>query len=194
MGFILAGLGNPGAKYHDTRHNIGFMVLDYLAGHYGLRFSANKWDGLMARARVWGEQVYFVKPETYMNRSGKAVAAISRFYNIPLQSLLVVHDDLDMAVGRVKLVKGGGAGGHNGICSLVEHLGSHDFYRLKIGIGRPGNSDVHPNMPVEKFVLSSFSDSEFQLINERIALLEEGIELLVTGDTRLAMNRLNSIK
>ena len=108
--------------------------------------------------------------------------------------ILVVHDDLDMKTGRIKLVKGGGTGGHNGIRSVVEHLGSPEFYRLKIGIGRPGNSDAHSDMPVDKFVLSSFSNDESVLIAERIGLVDEGIEALVRGDEKRAMNYLNCIK
>ena len=109
-------------------------------------------------------------------------------------SILVVHDDLDMNVGRVKLVKGGGAGGHNGIRSIIQHLGTPDFYRLKIGIGRPGNSDAHPDMPVDKFVLSPFSNDEMDLVQKRIVLLEEGIQFLVHGDDGQAMSLLNRLK
>ena len=138
MGFVLAGLGNPGKKYRDTRHNIGFMVVDYFAERYGLSFSSTRWDGLISRSRVWGEHVCFVKPETYMNRSGRAVAGVSRFYDVDVQSILVIHDDLDMSVGRVKLVKGGGAGGHNGIRSIVQNLGSNDFFPFKDGYWQAG--------------------------------------------------------
>ncbi|MEE4166765.1 MAG: aminoacyl-tRNA hydrolase, partial [Desulfocapsaceae bacterium] len=107
---------------------------------------------------------------------------------------LVVHDDLDMSVGRVKLVKGGGTGGHNGIRSIAQELGSTDFYRLKIGIGRPGSGDTHPDMPVEKYVLADFSSAEHEIIRERIVRAEPGLELLVKGDYKRAMTELNCIK
>lgn len=194
MAFIIAGLGNPGSQYENNRHNIGYMLVDYLSARYGLQWSRSKWDGDLSRSTLWGERVCLIKPSAYMNRSGKAVAGISNYYGIKTDDILVVHDDLDMGVGRLKLVKGGGAGGHNGIRSIVQDLGSGEFYRLKIGIGRPGNSGVHPDMPVDAFVLSDFTEEESALIKERIVLAEEGIELLVKGDHRRAMTTLNCIK
>ena len=194
MGFIIAGLGNPGSQYEYNRHNIGFMLVDYLSTRHGLQWSRSKWDGAVSRSSLWGERVCLVKPTAYMNRSGKAVAGISNYYGINLEDILVVHDDLDMSVGRIKLVRGGGTGGHNGIRSIAQELGSKEFYRLKFGIGRPGNSPVHPDMPVDKFVLSDFTEEESALIKERIALAEDGIELLVKGDHSRAMTTLNCIK
>lgn len=192
--YIIAGLGNPGAQYETTRHNVGFMLLDRLAHQYDLTFSSCKWDALMVRSTLWGCRVFLIKPETYMNRSGLAIAGVANFFNIPVDHILVVHDDIDMHPGRIKLVAGGGAGGHKGIKSLIQHLGTTDFHRLKIGIGRPGNSDSHPDMPVDKFVLSRFSAEEAQLIQERLGLLDEGIKALVNDDAKRAMNMLNSIK
>jgi PTH1 family peptidyl-tRNA hydrolase len=194
MAFIIAGLGNPGSQYENNRHNIGYMLVDYLSARYGLQWSRCKWDGDLSRSTLWGERVCLIKPSAYMNRSGKAVAGISNFYGIKTDDILVVHDDLDMGVGRLKLVKGGGTGGHNGIRSIVQDLGSGEFYRLKIGIGRPGNSGVHPDMPVDAFVLSDFTEEESALIKERIVLAEEGVELLVKGDHKRAMTTLNCIK
>lgn len=194
MGYIIAGLGNPGSQYENNRHNVGFMFVDYLALRCGLQWSRSKWDGLISRSSLWGDRVCLIKPLAYMNRSGKAIAGISNYYDIVPDNILVVHDDLDMSVGRIKLVKGGGTGGHNGIRSIVQDLGANDFYRLKIGIGRPGNSDAHPDMPVDKFVLSDFSIDECELVKDRFALVETGIELLVSGDHKRAMTSLNCIK
>jgi len=194
MGYIIAGLGNPGSQYENNRHNVGFMFVDYLALGFGLQWSRSKWDGSISRSSLWGDRVCLIKPTAYMNRSGKAVAGVSSYYGIVPDDILVVHDDLDMSVGRIKLVKGGGTGGHNGIRSIVQDLGSNDFYRLKIGIGRPGNSAAHPDMPVDKFVLSDFSKEEYELVKDRFALVEAGIELLVSGDHGRAMTSLNCIK
>lgn len=194
MGFVIAGLGNPGSQYENNRHNIGFMFVDYLAVKHGLDWSRCKWDGLLSRSSLWGARVCLIKPSAYMNRSGRAVAGVSNYYNIVPEDILVIHDDLDMSVGRIKLVKGGGTGGHNGIRSIVQDLGSTDFYRLKVGIGRPGNSDVHPDMPVEKYVLSDFSEQERILVSDRYTCLEDGVKLLVHGDPKRAMTVLNCLK
>ena len=203
VGFIMAekdfaviGLGNPGKRYEATRHNVGFMLLDQLAIKHNQVFSSSKWEARALRLPLWGCRVLLVKPETYMNRSGRAVAAITRYYDVPVQRILVVHDDIDMGLGRIKLVETGGSGGHNGIRSIMQSLGSAEFFRLKIGIGRPGNSDseVHPDMPVDKFVLSDFSSDERVIMQERFSLIEEGIAFLAEGDIPRAKNLLNSIK
>jgi len=194
MGFLVAGLGNPGSKYEYNRHNIGFMLVDHLALSHSIQWSRCKWDGVVARSSLWGTRVCLVKPQTYMNRSGRTIAGVAGYFDIDAEHILVVHDDLDMNVGRVKLVQGGGTGGHNGIRSTVQCLGTNNFYRLKIGIGRPGNSDAHPDMPVDKFVLSDFSDDERTLINNRIRSVENGLALLAGGDKKGAMNMLNCIK
>ena len=194
MAFIIAGLGNHGSKYVGTRHNVGFMFVDYLAESYGLEFSPVKWQALAVRHGLWGKRVWLIKPQTYMNRSGISVAGVADYYNVEKHNILVVHDDLDMTVGRIKLVEGGGTGGHNGIKSIVQHLGTPDFFRLKIGIGRPGNSDAHPDMPVDKFVLSPFSKDEEKSIEDRLRDLEAGIRLLVQGDVPKAMSVLNCLK
>lgn len=188
------GLGNPGKRYKATRHNVGFMFLDQLSGNHHQVFSASKWDALALRMSLWNCRVLLVKPETYMNRSGRAVAAITRYYNIPVERILVVHDDIDMHLGRIKLVEAGGSGGHNGIRSIMQSLGSADFPRLKIGIGRPGKSEVHPDMPVDKFVLSDFSPPEYTIMQERFSLIEQGIAFFAEGDMARAKNLLNSIK
>ena len=194
MSFIVVGLGNHGSKYEGTRHNVGFMLADFLAKRHGVQFSSVRWQALAVRFGILGKRVWLVKPQTYMNRSGVSVAGIADYYDVEHQNIVVVHDDLDMNVGRIKLVRGGGAGGHNGIKSIVQHLGVSDFYRLKIGIGRPGNSDSHPDMPVDKFVLAPFLPDEATLINNRMSDLESGIELLVQGEVSQAMTTLNCLK
>ncbi len=129
-----------------------------------------------------------------MNRSGQSVAQHYTFYKIIPDKLVVVHDDLDMAPGRIKLVKGGGAGGHNGIKSIVSSIGTNDFYRLKIGIGRPGQGEVHKDFPVEKYVLSNLSAGEVQILQERYTHLIEGMKYLFDGDVGRQKGVLNSLK
>ena len=192
--FIIVGLGNPGAKYIGTRHNIGFMVVDELAGRCKSSLTLEKWDSLSLRVSIFGAKVCLVKPLTYMNVSGKAVARFVDFYKTPLHRLLVVHDDIDMKPGRIKLICGGGSGGHNGIRSLIQHLGGKEFFRLKIGIGRPGQGLTHSAMPVENYVLAPFSEEDRDVISGRMDSLMQGIEYFLRDDAGRAMNLLNSFK
>jgi PTH1 family peptidyl-tRNA hydrolase len=192
--FIIVGLGNPGDQYRSTRHNAGFFAVDELARRWNSSISHEKWHAQYVSLSVEEQKVHLLKPQTFMNRSGKAVLQFFRFYKVNPDQLLVVHDDLDMAPGRIKLVKGGGAGGHNGIKSLVEMLGTKDFYRLKIGIGRPGNGAVHAEFPVDKYVLSNFTEKEFTLLQTRYDSFEDGIRMILQGNPSRAMNLLNSLK
>ncbi len=191
---LIVGLGNPGAKYNDTRHNVGFLVVDALAERWGMPLGSEKWQGLFCREKRWGINLILLKPQTFMNRSGQSVAPLVTFYKIPSSSIIVVHDDLDMAPGRLKLVKGGGAGGHNGIRSLVQSLGTSDFYRLKIGIGRPGQGEVHPDVPVTSYVLGTMDAVQRDLLVERQAAIDEGLDFFVEKGPARAMSFLNSIK
>jgi PTH1 family peptidyl-tRNA hydrolase len=192
--FIVVGLGNPGNDYVATRHNVGFMVIDELARRYGVSVNLNKWQAYSAQLDLWGERICLLKPDTFMNLSGKAVVKYADFYKVEPERILVIHDDLDMSPGRVKLVAGGGAGGHNGIRSLVQWLGTSDFLRLKLGIGRPGKLGVHSGMPVEKYVLAPFLPDEKIFIEQRMDSIEKGFEYLVRDGVSKAMNLLNSIK
>jgi PTH1 family peptidyl-tRNA hydrolase len=151
---MIVGLGNPGSKYEKTRHNAGYLALDYFADKTGGKFDSEKMQGIFGSIRLSDRKVYLVKPQTYMNRSGECVAQFSRYFDIAPENILVVHDDLDLNPGRIKIVSGGGAGGHNGIRSTIKHLGTDRFARLKIGIGRPEvmtNNQTIP-VPAERFV------------------------------------------
>lgn len=192
--YILAGLGNPGEKYAGSRHNIGFEVIDAFSAEVGAGLTTSRWDAVCGKAAVEHATVHLVKPMTYMNLSGRAVSRFVDFYKIPLDRLVVVHDDLDMKVGRLKLVRGGGTGGHNGIRSIVDSLGSGDFYRLKIGIGRPGSGSVPAAIPVEKFVLTRFAEDEFSHIADRLTVVIKGLKTLIGGEPTRAINYLNSFK
>ncbi len=192
--FLLAGLGNPGSKYDGTRHNIGFEIIDEVARRASASMSSGKWDADFAKITLWGVNIYLVKPMTFMNLSGKALARYLDFYKIPLEKFIVIHDDLDMKTGRIKLVSGGGAGGHNGIRSIIQYVGKKDFFRLKMGIGRPGNGLVHEDMAVDKYVLATFLSQEREIIDERISQVILGLEKFFTGSASQSMNYLNSIK
>ncbi len=192
--FLVVGLGNPGNEYAATRHNAGFMVVDELARRFGVSVDHEKWQAYSAQLVSWGNRICLLKPDTFMNLSGKAVARYVDFYKVRPEQILVVHDDLDMAPGRLKLVAGGGAGGHNGIRSLVEYLGTKDFLRLKLGIGRPGRLSLYSGMPVEKYVLAPFSPDERMLLEQRMDSIEKGLEYLVCDGIAKAMNLLNTIK
>lgn len=189
--FLLIGLGNPGQEYRLTRHNAGFYFVDLLASRQGMTIETAKMNGLFAQGRMQGRQVVYLKPQTYMNRSGECVRSFVDYFKIPISHLLVFHDDIDLAPGRIKLVARGGAGGHNGIRSLIQHLGSQDFARLKIGIGRPEVNAQGQGQPVEQFVLARMSDSELNLLAERSARVEEAVQLFIDQGIEVSMNRIN---
>ena len=153
---LIVGLGNPGSKYHETRHNVGFMVVDQMAKEAGLSFSQDKiFQADIATTFIDGQKVFLVKPTTFMNESGKAVQALLAYYGLSLDDLLVIYDDLDMAVGKIRFRTKGSAGGHNGIKSIIAQTASQDFNRIKIGIGRPAKG-----MTVIHHVLGHFQEEE----------------------------------
>ena len=189
--FLLVGLGNPGPDYHLTRHNVGFSCIDHLAAINGWRVDLPKMQGLVGQGRLRGNQLLLLKPQTYMNRSGGCVRSFLDYFKIPLEHLLVLHDDIDLAPGRIKMVARGGAGGHNGIRSLIQHLGTQDFARMKIGIGRPSVDAEGRGQPVDKFVLSRMSEEEQHQLHERAGLVEEAAVLFVEQGIQVCMNRIN---
>ena len=172
---LIVGLGNPGREYKNTRHNVGFMVLNNYLGKVNWK---TKQENYFYTTEVNGEQIIFIKPLTYMNLSGLAVSKIVNFYKIDIKDILVVQDDLDMNIGTYKIKRNSSSGGHNGIKSIISELKSEEFGRLKIGIGK---SD---RIPVDKYVLSKFSDEELQAINDNMNIynhilktfIEESIE------------------
>jgi len=190
----LFGLGNPGAKYEQTRHNVGFMFLDWFASRHGVSFSAGKYECLSATARDGRAKLSLLKPQTFMNRSGRAVSGFVGYYDIEPSHILVVHDDIDMATGRIKLVCGGGTGGHNGIRSIVSDLSTPDFYRLKIGVGRPGSDDTPVQMEVDKYVLAPFAQDQISLIESHFNTIADGLSRYFAGDTAKAQTLVNALK
>ena len=187
--FLVAGLGNPGEQYRLTRHNIGFLCLDYLAEKLRVDWNATKWQADGAKAMVNGNQLLLLKPQTFMNLSGKAVAGAAVFYKIPPARIIVIHDDIDLPLGRLKIVVNRGTGGHNGIRSIVSLLGSNDFIRIRAGIGRP----VEP-IPIERYVLTRMTDPEMVSIKEMLETVFESVRLVATQGVDIAMNKINPCK
>ena len=151
----IVGLGNPGKKYEDTRHNIGFMVIDELLQRHHWELNHTKFKGQYALEHYQGEKVLLLKPQTYMNLSGESIRPLMDFYQISMEDVLVVYDDLDLPLGKIRLRQKGGHGGHNGIRSTIDHLGMKEFKRLRVGVGRPSGP-----IPVVDHVLGSFSKEQ----------------------------------
>jgi len=185
---VLAGLGNPGEEYAGTRHNLGWLVLDAIAARAGVAWSRDRTaDALLARWNfAAGNPVILVKPLTYMNDSGRCLRRLCDYYRVPLADLAVVHDDLTMDVGRVKVSVSGSAGGHNGVQSLLDHLGD-GFVRFRIGIG----PRQPPQIDLKDFVLGRFPTADQQLIDNQISQYITGLELLLAQGAETAMNQLN---
>ncbi|MFO7760657.1 MAG: aminoacyl-tRNA hydrolase [Thermodesulfobacteriota bacterium] len=184
--YLIAGLGNPGSKYEYTRHNAGFLFLDYLAETLKINFSSSKWKASTAFSTISDERVLLIKPESYMNISGQPLAAATSYYRIPPEKIIVVHDDLDLPFGTVKISVNRGAGGHKGVSSIIEQLGSKNFIRLRIGIGRPESI-----IPIEKYVLLKMTDEELQTLKRPFVLLAEAVETVLVSGAPAAMNKVN---
>ena len=159
---LLVGLGNPGPKYETTRHNAGWILLDHLADEARAEWGGQKFGGEWARGDLLGESCFFLKPLTFMNLSGRSVAQAVSFFKLSVSDVIVLHDDIDLEGGKVKARAGGGHGGHNGIRSMIAELGSGDFHRLKLGVGRP----VHAKHAVSSWVLSPMSDEELLALEQ----------------------------
>lgn len=184
---LVVGLGNPGTEYERTRHNVGFLVADVLAQRVGGRFAVHKKSGAdLLQARLDGRQVLIAKPRTFMNLSGRPVAALARFFSVPLTEVIVVHDELDLPFGSIKLKRGGGEGGHNGLRSVSSALTTKDYLRVRFGIGRPpGRQD-----PAD-YVLKQFSTPERKEVPVLIEQTADAVELLLAMGLETAQNQLH---
>lgn len=185
---MIVGLGNPGDKYRTTRHNAGFLALDYASKKLGTAITSSKFDALVAQAVVGEKRTLLVLPQTFMNNSGEAVGKAAAFYKIPPENITVVYDDISLDVGRMRIRKKGSDGGHNGIKSIIAHLGADSFPRVKIGIGKK----PHPEMDLADWVLSSFTRDEMTSLEERFADTFEALCLINKGEIEKAMNSFNS--
>ena len=187
VSWLLVGLGNPGSKYESTRHNMGFLAVDGLARRKGFRFNKLRFRAWTAEWMVNGEKVLVMKPQTYMNLSGEAVGEAARFYKLPPERVLVISDDVSLPLGKLRIRKGGSAGGHNGLKSIIQHLGTDQFPRIKVGVGHK----PHPDYDMADWVLSKFAGEDLKTITEAIRKAADAVECLIQEGPDKAMNRFN---
>lgn len=184
---LLIGLGNPGKEYENSRHNVGFIMLDNIAKNLSVNFDNNKKKSLYGRAKKGDIEYILLKPQTFMNLSGDSALYVSKFFNISIENITVIYDDMDMPFGTFKIKKGGSSGGHNGIKSLIEKLQSDNFYRIRVGIGRPNFKEK-----VNDYVLSSFSKSEREIIDKDISnKVMEAVKTALFESPVIAQNKFN---
>ena len=186
---IIVGLGNPGNEYDKTRHNVGFMLIDALADNLNITLWKDKFNAQIAEGRIGTEKILLVKPQTYMNNSGEAVGPLMRWYKLEPEDIIVAHDDMDIPAGTVRIRKKGSSGGHNGIKSLIAHLGSENFARIRLGIGRP-----LPGWSVVKHVLAPFPAEDRIEVDKAIDYLIPAVKCIITDGLDIAMNKYNPKK
>lgn len=186
---LIVGLGNPGREYERHRHNIGFMVVEALLSRARAQLNQEKFAARVGQGTLAGERVLFVEPQTFMNLSGRSVAEAARFYKVPVADVLVVHDELDLPLGRLQLKAGGGSGGHNGLKSIVSSLGDEGFIRLRFGIGKPEGPNARER--VAGYVLSNFDDGERRELDTLTDRAMDMTEIWIREGLSVAMNRFN---
>ncbi len=183
---LIVGLGNPGVQYAQSRHNVGFLALDRFAESHHLTFSRRRFNALLAEGAIQDQRVLLAKPQTFMNLSGNAVGRLISFYRIPFRDIIVVYDDLDLPLGRMRLRERGSAGGHHGMESIIAAVGHGDFARLRIGIGRP------PSREDVEHVLGTFTRAEESMVKEVLARAVEALDVWLIAGLENAMNRFNA--
>ena len=184
--FLIAGLGNPGAEFRHNRHNVGFMLLDCLADRLGESFSRLESNSLLTKAKYQDKRLLLAKPQTFMNLSGQAVSRLVKYYKIPLESLLIIYDDVDLPLESIRIRPNGGAGGHKGVASIIERLGTNEFPRLRLGIGRPSgrkNAAAH--------VLQNFTKEENVFLEVTLERAVDAVLVFVSAGLETAMNKYN---
>ena len=182
---LLVGLGNPGARYVGTRHNVGFMAVQAIAKRHGIGPWRRRFQGVACEGTLGGARVLLLLPGTYMNESGRAVAEAAHFYKLPLADITVFHDEIELAPGKVRVKVGGGIAGHNGLRSVSEHIGN-DYRRVRIGVGHPGHKDL-----VEHYVLSDFAKSEQRWVEALTEILADNVDFLVRGEDASFQNKVH---
>ena len=184
--FLIVGLGNPGVEYAATRHNIGFDMITYLSDKYNIPVNSREGKALVGKGILAGEKVMLAQPQTYMNLSGESVRALMDYYKIDIEDLLVIYDDISLDVGQIRMRGKGSAGGHNGIKSIIQHTGTQEFARIKIGVGQKPEGGA-----LVKHVLGRFSREEDGMFRDVFALAEEGLLAWLQEDMKSAMNKVN---
>jgi len=189
---LIVGLGNPGKVYAHNRHNIGFRCLNYFARLHSIRFDHRQCRARIGLGEVRGEKLLLARPSTFVNLTGKPVACLVRKHDIPLSDLLVIYDDLDLPLGKIRLRQSGGSGGHKGMNSIISALGSEDFPRIRVGIGRPQVEEQSISEDaIVNYVLSDFSPQEEKVIKPAIAMVSEAIDCFLTQGVEVAMSKFN---
>ena len=183
--YVVVGLGNPGKQYENTRHNIGFITIDYLADQLGVKVNKAKHKALIGECRIGSEKVVLVKPQTYMNLSGESVSQIMNFYKIPIENLIVIYDDIDIDKGAVRIRAKGSAGTHNGMRSIIKLVGENKFPRVRIGIGKDSR------IPLVDYVIGGFRKDEVKIMEEAVEHAAAGVEAIITEGIDRAMNKYN---
>lgn len=187
--YLIAGLGNPGVEYAATRHNIGFDMVTYLSDRYDIPLRGREGKAVVGKGVIEGCKVMLAQPQTFMNLSGESVRALMDFYKLELGELVVIYDDINLPVGQIRVRPKGSAGGHNGVKSIIQHIGTQEFARIKIGVGaKPEGGDL------VKHVLGRFSREEDGMLRDVFALAEEGLKAILAGDIAGAMNQVNGRK
>ena len=183
---IIAGLGNPGQKYDKTKHNTGFMTMDHYLDEKGLSLDKDKFEGLWTKQKINGEDVILLEPQTYMNESGRSVSQVANFFKVDPEDILIIQDDMDMPIGKIRIRANGKSGGHNGIKSIIRDLGTEKFNRLKIGIRHPKNATV------VSWVLTPFNDEQQKLMDDSFDTSVKIIDDFIAGrDSQYLMNKYN---
>lgn len=185
--YLIVGLGNPGNQYDKTRHNVGFDVINFMEDKYKFDDKRKKFKGIYTTGTICGEKVILLKPETYMNLSGESVRAVMDFYKISNKDVIVIYDDISLEPGRLRIREKGSAGGHNGIKSIIAHLGTDEFPRIKVGVGSPKHDLVN-------HVLSTFDKEDRVLVEKSIVVASEAVEEIIKGGASSSMNKFNSFK
>ena len=186
--YLIVGLGNPGAKYETTRHNAGFLCVENMENEYGFKAKKLKFHALIGDTKIANKKVLVMKPQTMMNNSGVAVGECASFYKIPPQNIIVIFDDISLEPGKLRIKRKGSAGGHNGIKSIISHLGTEEFPRIKLGVGKK----PHPDYDLADWVLSNFPKNDIPLMREAMDNALGALELMLKGDTEGAMSKYNS--
>jgi len=184
--FLIVGLGNPGAEFRHNRHNVGFMLLDCLADRLGESFSRIESNSLLTKAKYQDKRLLLAKPQNFMNLSGQAVFRLVKYYKIPLKSLLIVYDDVDLPLESIRIRPNGGAGGHKGVASIIDHLGTNEFPRLRLGIGRPPG-----RKSAAAYVLQDFIKEENEFIEITLERAVNAVLVFVSAGLETAMNKYN---
>lgn len=186
--WLIVGLGNPGAEYEKTRHNAGFMAVDLLADKEGFKFTKRKFNGVCGEFKLKDKRILVLKPETFMNNSGTAVAAAKNFYKIPLENIIILCDDMMLDVGKIRIRRKGSHGGHNGIRDIIQHLGTEEFARIKIGVGKK----PRPDYDVISWVLGKFPQELSEDLEKSIERSVKAIKEIISRGIDSAMNKYNN--